>query len=119
MTLWGLAVQTVAGFFGAHAAASAAHERRFGFIGRSVAGLVELWRSPIATPAPREANSPRAAARSADLACSTTRWPSPRSVSAAARPSPSVLPVIKTSTIRRTSAAAWPTASSPDDLSAL
>ncbi|UFW85938.1 hypothetical protein BjapCC829_39580 [Bradyrhizobium barranii] len=40
MTLWGLAIQTVAGFFGAHAAASAAHEHRFGFIGHSVAGLV-------------------------------------------------------------------------------
>jgi uncharacterized membrane protein YeaQ/YmgE (transglycosylase-associated protein family) len=39
-TLWGLAVQTVAGFFGAHAAASAAHEHRFGFIGHSLAGLV-------------------------------------------------------------------------------
>jgi hypothetical protein len=39
-TLWGLAVQTVAGFFGAHAAASAAHEHRFGFIGHSLTGLV-------------------------------------------------------------------------------
>ncbi len=39
-TLWGLAVQTIAGFFGAHAAASAAHEHRFGFIGHSLAGLV-------------------------------------------------------------------------------
>jgi hypothetical protein len=39
-TLWGLAVQTVAGFFGAHAAASAAHEHRFGFIGHSVTGLI-------------------------------------------------------------------------------
>jgi hypothetical protein len=39
-TLWGLAVQTVAGFFGAHAAASAAHDHRFGFIGHSVTGLV-------------------------------------------------------------------------------
>jgi hypothetical protein len=35
-----LAVQTIAGFFGAHAAASAAHEHRFGFIGHSIAGLV-------------------------------------------------------------------------------
>jgi hypothetical protein len=42
MTLWGLAVQTVAGFFGAHAATSAAHEHRFGFIGHSLTGL---WRS--------------------------------------------------------------------------
>jgi hypothetical protein len=39
-TLWGLAVQTIAGFCGAHAAASAAHEYRFGFIGHSIAGLV-------------------------------------------------------------------------------
>ena len=37
---WGLIVQTIAGFFGAHAAASAAHEHRFGFIGHSIAGLV-------------------------------------------------------------------------------
>jgi hypothetical protein len=36
----GLAVQAVAGFFGAHAAASAAHEHRFGFIGHSVTGIV-------------------------------------------------------------------------------
>jgi hypothetical protein len=39
-TLWGLAVQPVAGFFGAHVAASAAHEHRFGFIGHSVTGIV-------------------------------------------------------------------------------
>jgi hypothetical protein len=39
-TLWGLAVQTVAGFFGAHAAASAAHGHRFGFIGHSITGLI-------------------------------------------------------------------------------
>ena len=39
-TLWGLAVQTVAGFFGAHAAASAVREHRVGFIGHSVSGLV-------------------------------------------------------------------------------
>lgn len=38
-TMWGLAVQTVAGFFGAHAAASAAQEHRFGFLGHSLAGL--------------------------------------------------------------------------------
>jgi hypothetical protein len=36
----GLAVQAVASFFGAHAAASAAHEHRFGFIGHGVTGLV-------------------------------------------------------------------------------
>jgi hypothetical protein len=36
--LWGLAVQTIAGFFGAHAAASAAHEHRFGFIGTTSRG---------------------------------------------------------------------------------
>ena len=40
MTLWGLAIQTVAGLLGAHAAASVPHEHRFGFIGRSVSGLV-------------------------------------------------------------------------------
>jgi uncharacterized membrane protein YeaQ/YmgE (transglycosylase-associated protein family) len=40
MTLWGLAVETVAGLFGAYAAASVAHEHRFGFIGHSVTGLV-------------------------------------------------------------------------------
>jgi hypothetical protein len=39
-TMWGLAVQTVAGFVGAHAAAGAAHEHGFGFIGHSLAGLV-------------------------------------------------------------------------------
>jgi hypothetical protein len=39
-TLWGLAVQTIAGFFGAQANASAAHEHRFGFIGHSLAGIV-------------------------------------------------------------------------------
>ena len=39
-TLWGLVAQTVPGFFGAHAAASAAHEHRFGFIGHSLTGLV-------------------------------------------------------------------------------
>jgi len=39
-TLWGLAVQTIAGFLGAHAAAGAAHEYRFGFIGHSITGLV-------------------------------------------------------------------------------
>ena len=38
-TLWGLAVQTVAGFLGAHAAAGAAHEHRVGFVGHSVAGI--------------------------------------------------------------------------------
>ena len=39
-TLWGLVVQTIAGFLGAHAAAGAAHEYRVGFVGQSVAGLV-------------------------------------------------------------------------------
>ena len=39
-TLGGLAVQTIAGFFGAHAAAVATHEYRFGFLGHSIAGLV-------------------------------------------------------------------------------
>jgi uncharacterized membrane protein YeaQ/YmgE (transglycosylase-associated protein family) len=39
-TYWGLALQIVAGFFGAHAAASVSHEHRFGFIGHSLAGLV-------------------------------------------------------------------------------
>jgi hypothetical protein len=39
-TLWGLAVQTIAGFFGAHAAARAAQEHGFGFIGHSIAGLI-------------------------------------------------------------------------------
>jgi len=38
--MWGLAVETVAGFIGAHAAASAAHEHEFGFLGHSLAGLV-------------------------------------------------------------------------------
>ena len=39
-TLWGLPVQRVAGFFAAHATASAAPERRVGLIGHSVTGLV-------------------------------------------------------------------------------
>jgi|SRR6516165_2736321 hypothetical protein len=39
-TMWALAAQTVAGFHGAHAAASAAHEHGFGFLGHSLAGLV-------------------------------------------------------------------------------
>jgi uncharacterized membrane protein YeaQ/YmgE (transglycosylase-associated protein family) len=39
-TLWGLVVQTIAGFLGAHAAAGAAHEYRVGFVGHSLAGLV-------------------------------------------------------------------------------
>jgi hypothetical protein len=39
-TMWGSAVQTVAGFLGGQAAASAAHEHRFGFLGHSLAGLV-------------------------------------------------------------------------------
>ncbi|MBR0934022.1 hypothetical protein [Bradyrhizobium jicamae] len=39
-TLWGLAVQTVAGLLGAHAIAGAARDYRFGFVGHSVAGIV-------------------------------------------------------------------------------
>jgi hypothetical protein len=39
-TFWGLAVQIVAGFLGAHAAAGASHEHGFGFVGHSLAGLV-------------------------------------------------------------------------------
>jgi hypothetical protein len=39
-TLWGLVVQTIAGFLGAHAAAGAAHEYRVGFVGHSLVGLV-------------------------------------------------------------------------------
>jgi uncharacterized membrane protein YeaQ/YmgE (transglycosylase-associated protein family) len=39
-TFWGLAVQIVAGFLGAHAAAVVSHEHRFGFVGHSLAGLV-------------------------------------------------------------------------------
>ena len=39
-TMWALAAQTVAGFHGAHAAASAAHEHGFGFLGHSLAGRI-------------------------------------------------------------------------------
>jgi uncharacterized membrane protein YeaQ/YmgE (transglycosylase-associated protein family) len=39
-TFWGLAVEIIAGFLGAHAAASASHEHQFGFVGHSLAGLV-------------------------------------------------------------------------------
>jgi hypothetical protein len=38
-TYWGLAVEIVFGFLGAHAAASASHEHHFGFVGHSLAGL--------------------------------------------------------------------------------
>jgi hypothetical protein len=38
-TFWGFVAQTIAGFAGAHAAASVSHEHRFGFIGHSLAGL--------------------------------------------------------------------------------
>ena len=38
-TVWGFVVQVVAGFVGAHAAASVGEEHRFGFIGHSLAGL--------------------------------------------------------------------------------
>lgn len=39
-TIANLAIQSVAGVLGAHAAASAAHEHRFGFVGHSLVGLV-------------------------------------------------------------------------------
>jgi hypothetical protein len=39
-TFWGLAVQIIAGFCGAHAAASVSHDHRFGFIGHSLTGLL-------------------------------------------------------------------------------
>jgi hypothetical protein len=39
-TLTNLIVQIVAGLFGAHIAAAAAHEHRFGFWGHSLVGLV-------------------------------------------------------------------------------
>lgn len=39
-TFWGLAVQIIAGFCGAHAAATVSHEHRFGFIGHGLAGLL-------------------------------------------------------------------------------
>jgi hypothetical protein len=39
-TYWGFALQIVAGFFGAHAAAGVSHDHRVGFIGHSLAGLV-------------------------------------------------------------------------------
>jgi uncharacterized membrane protein YeaQ/YmgE (transglycosylase-associated protein family) len=39
-TMWGFVVQVVAGFLGAHAAASVSEEHRFGIIGHSLAGLV-------------------------------------------------------------------------------
>jgi hypothetical protein len=38
--LTNLAVQTVAGFLGAHGAASAAHEHRFCILGHSLVGMV-------------------------------------------------------------------------------
>ena len=38
-TLWGFVVQVIAGFLGAHAAASVGEEHRFGFVGHSLAGL--------------------------------------------------------------------------------
>src|SRR6516164_2006342 len=59
-----------------------------------------LRRSPITIPAERAVSAAMVAARSADRACSTTWWPSSRSDCAAARPSPSVLPVMKTIAIR-------------------
>ena len=39
-TLTNLVVQIVAGFLGAHGAASAAHEHKFGFLDHSLAGVV-------------------------------------------------------------------------------
>lgn len=39
-TLTNLVVQMVAGFLGAHGAASAAHEHKFGFLGHSLVGAV-------------------------------------------------------------------------------
>src|SRR5262249_61575619 len=42
------------------------------------------------------ANSARAAARSRERVCKTTSWPSSMRARAAAKPSPSVLPVMKT-----------------------
>src|SRR4051794_5764097 len=60
-----------------------------------------LRRSPTTTPAERGARSATAEARSDDRACRTTRWPSSSSDWAAARPRPSVLPVIKMHAISR------------------
>jgi hypothetical protein len=39
-TILNLVIQAIAGILGAHAAAMAAHEHRFGLIGHSVVGLV-------------------------------------------------------------------------------
>jgi hypothetical protein len=39
-SLSNLAIQAVAGVAGAHAAAAAAHEHRFGFLGHSLVGLI-------------------------------------------------------------------------------
>ena len=39
-TLTNFVVQIVAGFLGAHGAASAAHEHKFGFLGHSLVGMV-------------------------------------------------------------------------------
>jgi|UPI000782D13B hypothetical protein len=39
-TMTNLWVQTAAGFLGAHAAASAAHDYRFGFLGHSLVGVI-------------------------------------------------------------------------------
>ena len=39
-TVLNLVIQAIAGVLGANAAATAAHEHRFGFIGHSLAGLV-------------------------------------------------------------------------------
>jgi len=39
-TVLNVTIQTVAGFLGAHAAATAAHEHKFGFVGHSLAGVI-------------------------------------------------------------------------------
>src|SRR5580700_1403972 len=54
-----------------------------------------LARSPMTTPAAPGARSRSAAARWRVRACRTTSWPSPMRTPAAARPRPSVEPVMK------------------------
>ena len=39
-TLTNFAIQAISGFAGAHGAAAAAHEHRFGFLGHSIVGLM-------------------------------------------------------------------------------
>src|SRR3954453_11057859 len=55
-----------------------------------------LLRSPTTIPLARDASPAMVAARGADRACNTTLWPLSRIDCAAARPSPSVLPVMNT-----------------------